>query len=131
MTSPAKVADRRATVYRLAQGGASTRQIAAQIGVSKDTVRRDLAAQEAPVTPAAQLRASRVAQAEAAVSQACAAAQAVADAQPAYSPADDETAAHWYGALRAAAAQLVAQADAFADYYPCATPAADAPGGAR
>jgi transposase-like protein len=121
MTSPTAVADRRATVRRLAQDGASNRQIAAQLGICKDTVRRDLAQQDAPPATPAQRRAHRLAQAEDAVSQASAAAQAVADAHPAYATADDETARRWCGALRAAADALAAQADAFADYYPCAT----------
>ncbi|WP_030744484.1 helix-turn-helix domain-containing protein [Streptomyces sp. NRRL F-5135] len=45
-TPEMKLADRRATVATLARDGASLRTIAAQLGVSKDTVRRDLAAVE-------------------------------------------------------------------------------------
>lgn len=121
MTSPTEVATRRATVRQLSQGGASNRQIAAELGISKDTVARDLAFREAPAVSHAERRAQSVAHTEQAVSQLSAAVQAVVDDQPAYTLADDETAQRWCGALRAAAGQLVAQADAFADYYPCAT----------
>ncbi|MFD9368795.1 hypothetical protein ACFWA6_13975 [Streptomyces sp. NPDC060020] len=128
MTSPAEVATRRAKVRRLAQGGASSRQIAAQVGVSKDTVLRDLA-QDAPAEPTpetlaqtrAALRAQKLAQAEEAVSQASAAVQAVIAARPSHMITDDATARRWCGALRAAADELAAQADAFAEYYACAT----------
>ncbi|MFI8106272.1 helix-turn-helix domain-containing protein [Streptomyces sp. NPDC086023] len=121
MTSPAEIADRCAKVRRLAQGGASTRQIAAQLGVSKDTVRRDLVRPDAPPQTPAERRAARVAQSEAAVRQAGAAAQAVAAAQPAYTIADDATAQRWCAELRAAAEELLAHAARFADYYPSAT----------
>ncbi|MCY0943556.1 hypothetical protein [Streptomyces antarcticus] len=121
MSTPAEVAERRAKVRQLAQGGASGRQIAAQIGVSKDTVRRDLALPDEPVVSRAERMAQRAAQTEEAVSQLGAAVQDVIDARPAYTLADDETARRWCGALRAAADQLAAQADAFADYYPRAT----------
>lgn len=121
MTTPAQVAERRAKVRQLAQGGASSRQIAEQIGVSKDTVLRDLAKPEAPAPTPAERRAQRVAQTEQAVSQVGAAVQAAIEARPAYTLADDDTARRWCGALRAAADALAAQADAFAEYYPCAT----------
>lgn len=121
MSTPAEIADRRATVRRLAQSGASNRAIAQQLGISKDTVARDLSQMGDPRAPLAQRLAHQVAQAEQAVSQAYAAAQAVTDARPAHTLADDETARRWCGALREAAEQLVAQADAFTDYYPCAT----------
>ncbi|MFJ9644846.1 DeoR family transcriptional regulator [Streptomyces sp. NPDC101206] len=98
--------------------GASTRQIAAQLGVSKNTVRRDLTRQVGPTEAPAQRQARRVAQAETAVRQACAAAQVVAAASQAYVLVDDATAARWGAELRAAAELLLAQADAFADYYP-------------
>lgn len=127
MTSPTEIAERRATVRRLAQTGASARSIAAQLGIGKDTVRRDLAQPEAPALTRKERLAQRAAQTEQAVSQLCAAVQAVAAARPAYTPTDDETARRWCSTLRATAAQLVAQADAFAEYYPCATPPTDAP----
>ncbi|WP_328620707.1 hypothetical protein [Streptomyces sp. NBC_00354] len=125
MTSPAEVATRRARVRQLAQSGASSRQIADELGVSKDTVLRDLRQSDAPVeappeTPA-QRRAARLAQAEEAVRQASAAVQAVIEARPSHTITDDETARRWCGALRNAADALAAQADAFAEYYPCAT----------
>lgn len=120
MTSPAEIATRRATVRRLAQTGASSRQIAAQLGVHKDTVLRDLRQPDAPADDRRARLARRVAQAEEAVRQACAAAQAVEAAAPAHTLTDDATAADWCGALRTAAAQLLAQADQFATYYPSA-----------
>lgn len=123
MTTPAAVAERRTRVRQLAQTGASNRAIADQLGVSKDTVARDLSQLGDPRASLAQRLAHRVAHAEETVSQACAAAQAVANADPAHTLTDDATAARWCGALREAAALLLAQADAFADYYPCATDA--------
>ncbi|MFE5090619.1 helix-turn-helix domain-containing protein [Streptomyces sp. NPDC056638] len=58
MTGAAVVVQRRTKVRHLAQTGASNRAIAAQLGISKDTVRRDLAhlaqtpdQQEAPTAP--------------------------------------------------------------------------------
>lgn len=121
MTTPAAVAERRAIVRQLAQGGASSRQIAEQVGCSKDTVLRDLAQPDPAVAARAALRAQKLAHAEEAVRQASAAAQAVIDAQPSHQITDEETARRWCGALRAAADALAAQADAFAEYYPCAT----------
>lgn len=49
------IAQRRATAARMSRNGASLRRIAAQLGVSKDTVRRDLAQDSTPAnatTPA-------------------------------------------------------------------------------
>ncbi|WP_405436657.1 hypothetical protein OG373_06705 [Streptomyces avidinii] len=106
---------------QLAQGGASSRQIAEQVGVSKDTVLRDLAQPDPAVAARTALRAEKLAHAEEAVRQASAAAQAVIDARPSHQITDDATARRWCGALRAAADALAAQADAFAEYYPCAT----------
>ncbi|NUK22052.1 helix-turn-helix domain-containing protein [Streptomyces lunaelactis] len=125
MTGSTTVAQRRATVRRLAQSGASNRQIAAQLNISKDTVRRDLAAQEAPPMALAERLAQRAAQTESAMRQLSAAAQAIDDARPAYTVTDAATARRWCAELRATAARLMAHADAFADYYPSAT---DAPG---
>ncbi|MFJ9645000.1 helix-turn-helix domain-containing protein [Streptomyces sp. NPDC101206] len=121
MATPAEVAERRATVRQLAQGGASNRQIAAQLGISKDTVARDIAHWNAPPATPAERRARHLARADEAVRQASAAAQAVAAARPAYTLANDETARRWCAELRAAADQLAAAAAAFADYYPAAT----------
>ncbi|MEW2135527.1 hypothetical protein AB0892_02765 [Streptomyces sp. NPDC005409] len=121
VTTPTAVAERRAKVRQLAQTGASSRAIADKLGVSKDTVLRDLRQPDDMSTARAALRARKVAQAEEAVSQASAAAQAVADANPSHMITDDATARRWCGALRAAAAQLTAQADAFTEYYPSAT----------
>jgi transposase-like protein len=115
------VAQRRAKVRHLAQGGASNREIAAQLGISKDTVRRDLATEDAPLPVRL---AQRAAQTETAMRQLSAAVQAVDDAAPAYTPTDDETALRWHAELRATAAHLMALADQFADYYPSATSSA-------
>jgi IS30 family transposase len=116
-----EVATRRNTVRQLAQTGASNRQIATQLGISKDTVARDLSQLGDPRAPLAQRLAHRAAQAEEAVSQLSAAVQAVVEARPAYTLTDDATAQRWCAELRAAADQLLAQADHFADCYPCAT----------
>jgi hypothetical protein len=141
------VEERRTQVRQLAQGGASNRAIAAQLNISKDTVARDLRATEAPpaepveepaeapVATFAQRLAHRRTQTETAMRQLSAAAQAVDDARPAYTPADEETALRWHDELRAVVAQLTACADAFAEYYPdavarattCATTPAGAP----
>lgn len=123
MTSPTEVATRRAKVLQLAQGGASSRQIADELGVSKDTVLRDLRQADAPPATQIERLAHRVAQADHAVRQACAAAQSVADINPASVFTDDATADAWRRSLRATVAQLVAQVEAFNDYYPCATDA--------
>lgn len=123
MSTPTEIAQRRARVRQVAQTGVSNRQIAAQLGISKDTVARDLAHPE-PLdeTPGARI-AQRLAQTESAMSQLSTAAQAIDDARPAYTVTDSETARRWCAELRATAAQLVAHADAFADYYPSATDA--------
>ncbi|MCY0961553.1 helix-turn-helix domain-containing protein [Streptomyces sp. H27-H5] len=131
MTSPTEVADRRATVRRLAKGGASNRQIAAQLGVSKDTVRRDLSQEDAPAGTVAQRLAQQVAHTEAVMSQLCAAVQAAVEARPAYTLADDATAQRWCAELRAASGALAHLAGAFAEYYPCATASADEPQGGQ
>lgn len=129
MNTPTEIAQRRATVRRLAQGGASCRAIAAQLGVSKDTVRRDLEAREAPPASMAERLAQRAAQTETAMSQLSAAVQAVDGARPAYTVTDEATAARWCAELRATVARLMAHADAFAEYYPSATACAtSAPG---
>lgn len=117
MSTPVAMAERCVRVQRLADGGASIQQIAAQLSISIDTVRRDLKREDAMK----QWLTQRAAQAAAAVQQAVVAAQAVADVQPAYTLAGDETARQWWADLRAAAEKLTAAADAFADYYPCAT----------
>ncbi|MGW6785375.1 hypothetical protein [Streptomyces sp. NPDC054987] len=125
MSTPTEIAERRTRVRQLAQGGASNRRIADELGVSKDTVRRDLAHTPDPVEPHVmsqrELLAQRVAHAERAVSQACAAAAAVAYVRPAAVLADAATAERWWRTLREAAAQLGAAADAFAAHYPAAT----------
>jgi transposase-like protein len=132
--TPPAVAQRRATVRQLSQRGASLRDIAAQLKISKDTARRDLAATETadapPAETLAQRMAHRVAQTETAMQQLCDAAQAVNDATPALTPADDETARRWVRQLRDTAAQLSRAADDFATYYPDAVARDTETGGA-
>lgn len=124
MTGAFTLAQRRAKVRQLADGGASNRAIAAELDISKDTVARDL---DAPIETPAQLMAHRAAHTETAMSQLCAAAQAAITADPAHTITDDETARRWWMELRATAAQLLAHADQFADYYPGATETGGAP----
>jgi len=133
VTTPPAVAQRRGKVRRLVAQGLSNRAIGEQLGIGKDTVRRD---REWLDLPLAERVAQRVAHTDDAVRQACAAAQATADMRPAYVPTDAETARRWREQLRAAAAQLAALADQFADHpalavcattgaseaEPCATP---------
>lgn len=125
MATPTDVAQRRAAVRRLAAQNLSNRAIAEQLGISKDTVRRDL---EAPEETLRERLAQRAEQTDTAVRHACAAAQSVVDMRPAYILTDEETARRWYGDLRAAAGQLAALAEQFTDYHPfarCATMAQD------
>lgn len=119
--SCATVAQRRTLVRQLAQSGASNRAIAAQLGIGKDTVARDLAATEPPAETMAQRLAHRAAQTDEAMRQLSDAAQAVDGADPAHTITDEETAQRWCADLRATAARLAHAADQFADYYPSAT----------
>lgn len=131
MTGALTVAQRRTRVRHLAQGGASNRAIAAQMGISKDTVRRDLEACDppsaAPEETFAQRVAHRAAQTEDAMRQLSAAAQAVEAANPAHTITDDATALRWHTELCATLAQLTACANQFADYYPATTTRATLP----
>lgn len=126
MSSPATLAEQRATVRHLGQTGSSHREIARQLDISRATVATILAT---PPTKRERL-ALKVVEAEAAVAQAVAAAQAIEAARPAYTFADDETARRWHAALQATAAQLASHAGQFADSYP-ATVADRAPQAAR
>jgi len=117
MSTPVAMAERCVRVQRLADKGASPQQIAAQLHISIDTVRRDLKREDAMKHWLAQ----RATQTASTVQQAVVAAQAVTDLEPACTLADEETARQWWASLRAAAEQLSAAADAFADYYPCTT----------
>lgn len=123
MTSPTTLAEQRATVRHLDQSGSSHREIARRLDISRAAVAAILAA---PPTQSERL-ALKVVEAEAAVAQAYAAAQAVEAARPAYTFADDQTVRRWHETLRATMALLMSQAGAFADYYPFATVADDAP----
>jgi transposase-like protein len=129
--TPPAVAQRRAKVRQLSQRGASLRDIASQLGISKDAAWRDLRATATPdetpdATPEpsaetpAQRQANRVAQVETALRQLCDAAQAVDDATPALTITTDAAARRWAAQLRDTAAQLSRAADQFADYYPAA-----------
>lgn len=121
MTTPTEVAHRRANVRQLARSGMSSRAIAAKLGVSKDTVLRDIGWYKLPL---AERVAQRVAQTDDVVRHACAAAQDAADMRPAHVPADPATARRWRDDLRAAAAQLLALANEFTSQQPadaCAT----------
>ena len=155
MTTPAELTQRRATVATLSQEGMSNRRIAAQLGVTEATVRRDLAhlAQQtdaaatqtdapcateadapAPTRAAllAEALATRATHTDAAVRHAHDAATACATLRPAYVMTDPATARRWYDQLRDAAAHLTAQANAFADYYDFARRTqADAPDAPR
>lgn len=130
MSSPAEIADRCVEAHRLRATGASTQQIADELGVSKDTVLRDLKRQPGPDAGMAQRLAHRATQTHTVVRQAALAAQAVTEDRPAYTLTDDATATQWCSTLRAAAAQLLAAAAAFTDYYPCVATAQGAPQGA-
>lgn len=131
MSSPTEIADRCVEAHRLRATGASTQQIADQLGVSTDTVLRDLKRQPGPDAGPAQRLALRATQTHTVVRDAALAAQAVTDLGPAYTMTDDATATQWHRTLHAAAAQLLAAAAAFTDYYPCVATAAEAPGAAR
>lgn len=127
MTTPTEVAHRRANVRRLSRSGMSSRAIAAQLGISKDMVLRDL---KWYALPLAERVAQRVAQTDEAVRHACAAAQDAAEMRPAYVPADADTARRWRDELRATAAQLLALADEFTVHSQAATCATETAGGA-
>jgi IS30 family transposase len=114
MTTPNELAQRRGKVRRMAQDGASNRAIAAQLGVSKDTVRRDLEWFDIPL---AERLAQRATHAETAISHLSAAAQSVVDANPAHVMTDPETARRWYEELCATADRLTELAESFAGYY--------------
>lgn len=105
----------------MAHKGVPTRQIATELGVSKDTVLRDLRQPNPqPMTRAERLT-HRMAQTEQAVNDVSAAVQGAVDARPGYTLTDDATAARWCAELRAAADALAELAAQFADCYPHAT----------
>ncbi|WP_393057702.1 hypothetical protein [Streptomyces sp. LN549] len=127
MTVAPDLSQRRARVRQLKRDGVSLRDIGTAVGISKDTVARDLAATEtSDATPEpsaetpAQRQAHRVAQVETALRQLCDAARAVDDATPALTITTDATARRWYEQLRDTVSQLSRAADQFADYYPAA-----------
>ncbi|MFD3777334.1 hypothetical protein [Streptomyces sp. NPDC058612] len=120
-----RVTQRRAAVARLAQAGASSRRIADELQISKDTVLRDLAAVAATTPPPATRMRQRTDLAHEAMRQLRQAVRQTVEARPGYAPLlDDATAAQWHAQLRQDAAALLAAADAFRDYYPHLAPAA-------
>lgn len=127
MSTPTEVAHRRANVRRLSRSGLSNRAIGEQLGVSKDTVSRDLKWFELPL---AERVAQRVAQTDEAVRHACAAAQDAVDLHPAHVPADPATARRWHDTLRATAAQLLAVAEEFTVHPQATACATEVVGGA-
>lgn len=120
MTVAPDLSHRRTRVRQLKQDGASLRDIATAVGVSKDTVARDLTATETAEETLSQRLAHRASHTKTAMRQLSDAAQAVNDATPAHTITDDATAQRWARQLRDTAAQLSRAADAFATYYPAA-----------
>ncbi|MCY0921855.1 MULTISPECIES: helix-turn-helix domain-containing protein [unclassified Streptomyces] len=111
--------DRRAAVARLAQAGASNRRIAIELGISKDTVSRDLAVMKPAPAPAVDRMRHRAALAHETMRHLHQAVRQTVEARPGYTPLiDDATAAQWHEQLRQDAAELLAVAAEFRDYYP-------------
>ncbi|MFE5675089.1 hypothetical protein ACFQ7B_07635 [Streptomyces erythrochromogenes] len=112
----AHIAKRRARVDELTRDSRTIRDIAKELGVTKDVVYRDRLATRA--TRMAQYR-DKAGQAAAAMAALRTAVTATEAARPAYQIlVDDETAAEWLAQLREGAAALLAVADTFRDYYP-------------
>ncbi|MFB6950198.1 hypothetical protein ACFCXP_11260 [Streptomyces niveus] len=130
--SPEARAARRAEVRRLADQNMSHRAIATKLGISKDTVRRDLAhlARHEPAppreTPAPEPRSPRTTLSEqaeragAAMHQLVAAVAAVVEASVPYAMVDDQVAHDWAAQMRQACDTLRHERQQFADYYPSA-----------
>lgn len=121
MTDPTTdpVAQRRARVAELTLDKKSLRDIAKELGVSKDVVRRDRIANAA--TPSARLARLRdkAGQAAAAMEQLRNAVDATAAARPAHQVlVTDETAREWLDQLREEVTILTGVADSFRDMYP-------------
>ncbi|MGW2985442.1 helix-turn-helix domain-containing protein [Streptomyces goshikiensis] len=117
--TPQTRADRRATVAAMTEAGASTRRIADELGISKDTVRRDLAAAKPSAEAVRRRLRQRAALAHESMRHLRQAVSQAAEARPGYCPLnDDGTAAQWYTQLREDAAVLYALAETFRDYYP-------------
>ncbi|MGW6309154.1 HTH domain-containing protein [Streptomyces niveus] len=135
-----KTAERRASVQRLSQQDPtrSARSIAAELGVSKDTVRRDLehlaTTSTAPTegqtpaqSPAPEQKplAARTTHVHDTMRQLKEAVARVEAARPAYTLVADEVAHDWAAQLRHASEMLRHLRQQFADYYPTAiTPGA-------
>ncbi|MFZ3494608.1 hypothetical protein ACODT5_15515 [Streptomyces sp. 5.8] len=121
MTDPTTdpVAQRRALVAELTRDKKSVRDIAKELGVSKDVVHRDRIANAAtPSARQARLR-DKAAQAAAAMEQLRDAVDATAAARPAHQVlVTDETARQWLAQLREDIAMLTGVADSFCDMYP-------------
>ncbi|MFD3483798.1 HTH domain-containing protein [Streptomyces sp. NPDC058665] len=124
-----KTTARRAAVQRLTQQDPtrSARSIAADLGISKDTVRRDLAHLTATETPAAPepeppaeppAAPGTAAHARAAVRQLAQAVAEVENARPAHVSTTDEEANHWAAQLRQHTETLRHERQLLADHYP-------------
>ncbi|WP_158721172.1 helix-turn-helix domain-containing protein [Streptomyces sp. NRRL S-241] len=108
---PQDRAARRAAVAQLAQTGASQRRIADELGVSKDTVRRDLAAATSPRQRLHERLSQRAALAHDAMRHLRQAVSQATEARPGHCPGiDDDTAAQWHSQLRDDAAALTGPA---------------------
>ncbi|MFG2144115.1 helix-turn-helix domain-containing protein [Streptomyces sp. NPDC048696] len=113
-----EIVARRAVVARLADDGASLRQIAAQLGISKDTARRDLAAHRDAITDQVTGVEKRASEAEAAMRQLATAVSSVVSARPGYVIVPDAVAHQWRTTLEEHVLALRQLADSFNDYYP-------------
>lgn len=136
--SPAELAERRATVAELSHDGASLRVIAEELGISKDTVRRDLKALErdsmrqpdqqhetptrdratADATSPATRVAQRASEADHAMRHLATAVSTALGARPSHVIVSHTVARQWADQLTTHAAQLVKLAEQFEEYYP-------------
>ncbi|WKV74741.1 hypothetical protein AW27_026410 [Streptomyces sp. PCS3-D2] len=124
-----EVAQRRARVAELTRDKLTIRDIATELGVTKDVVHRDQQwlKKQALATPRALFR-DKADQARTAMAQLHAAVTATAAARPAYQVLiDDATAAQWIAQLRDDANRLRDIADTFRELYPHLTGPAATP----
>lgn len=127
--TPDPVAQRRALVAELTRAKKSLRDIAKELGISKDAVRRDRIANAAtPSARQARLR-DKAGQASCAMEQLRDAVDATAAARPAHQVlVTDETASEWLAQLREHIDILTGVADSFRDMYPHLTETPATPG---